>query len=109
MECCPTRLFFFLGVAANLPPSFTADMNLHVVSEDTPVGAAVYTLKGADPEGGPVKYGLSGSDRLRVDPSSGVVTIARPLDREVCERWEVDGREGTCGVGGSVCMDLKDR
>ncbi|XP_071526000.1 cadherin-87A [Panulirus ornatus] len=69
-------------VAANLPPSFTADMNLHVVSEDTPVGAAVYTLKGADPEGGPVKYGLSGSDRLKVDPSSGVVTIARPLDRE---------------------------
>ncbi|KAG7153827.1 Cadherin-87A-like [Homarus americanus] len=70
------------GVAANLPPSFTADMNLHVVSEDTPVGAAVYTLKASDPEGGPVKYGLTGSDRLKVDPSTGVVTINRPLDRE---------------------------
>nr|XP_045616245.1 cadherin-87A-like [Procambarus clarkii] len=71
------------GVWANLPPSFTADMNLHVVSEDTPVGAAVYTLKGSDPEGGPVRYGLSGSDRLRVDPNTGVVTIAKPLDREL--------------------------
>ena len=71
------------GVTANLPPSFTADMNLHVVSESTPVGAAVYTLKGSDPEGGPVMFGLSGTDRLRVDPNSGVVTVVRPLDREV--------------------------
>ncbi|XP_050727023.1 cadherin-87A-like [Eriocheir sinensis] len=70
------------GAMANLPPSFTADMNLHVVSESTPVGAAIYTLKGSDPEGGPVAFGLSGTDRLRVDPTSGVVTIVRPLDRE---------------------------
>lgn len=70
---------------ANLPPSFTADMNLHVVSESTPVGAAIYTLKGSDPEGGPVAFGLSGTDRLRVDPTSGVVTIVRPLDREVSD------------------------
>ncbi|MPC90136.1 Cadherin-87A [Portunus trituberculatus] len=58
-------------------------MNLHVVSESTPVGAAVYTLKGSDPEGSPVMFGLSGTDRLRVDPNSGVVTVVRPLDREV--------------------------
>ncbi|KAK8743275.1 hypothetical protein OTU49_001344 [Cherax quadricarinatus] len=75
-------LLLLQGVWANLPPSFTADMNLHVVSEDTPVGAAVYTLKASDPEGGPVTFGMSGSDRLRVDPDTGIVTVAKPLDRE---------------------------
>lgn len=42
----------------------------------------MYTLKASDPEGGPVSYGLSGSDRLRVDSRTGVVTVQRPLDRE---------------------------
>ncbi|XP_027213278.2 cadherin-87A [Penaeus vannamei] len=83
---CPVLLLLLVsliaGANANLPPTFTADMNLHVVSEDTPVGAAVYTLKAGDPEGGPIKFGLTGSDRLRVDPQSGVVTITKPLDRE---------------------------
>ncbi|XP_076043934.1 cadherin 87A isoform X2 [Oratosquilla oratoria] len=70
------------GVAANLPPTLTADMNLHVVNEDTPIGTAIYTLQAQDPEGSRVKFGLSGTDRLKVDPDSGVVRIARPLDRE---------------------------
>ncbi|KAK4292814.1 hypothetical protein Pmani_034453 [Petrolisthes manimaculis] len=64
-------------------------MNLHVVGEDTPVGAAVYTLKAADPEGGPVRFGLSGTDKLRVDAYTGVVTVVRPLDREVKDTLRV--------------------
>ena len=42
----------------NLPPFFTADMNQHTLTENTPVGSAIYTLQGKDPEGSRVKYGL---------------------------------------------------
>lgn len=69
----------------NLPPSFTDDMNNHVIPENTPIGTAVYTLKGLDPEKAPLKYGLIGTDRLRVDESTGIVTVAKPIDREVRE------------------------
>ena len=69
--------------ANNLPPYFTDDMNNHVIPENTPVGTAIYTLKGVDPEGSTLKYGLMGTDRLRVDERTGIVTIVKTIDREV--------------------------
>ena len=66
----------------NLPPSFTADMNQFTLVENTPVGEAVYTLKGSDPEGSPVSFGIEGTDTFRVDSTTGVVTVARAIDRE---------------------------
>ncbi len=66
----------------NLPPFFTADMNQHTLTENTPVGSAIYTLQGKDPEGSRVKYGLQGTDQFAVDPNTGVVTVTRPIDRE---------------------------
>ena len=68
--------------AGNLAPEFTRDMNQHTITENTPVGSAVYTLEGVDPEGSEVRFGLEGTEVFRVDPVSGVVTVAQPIDRE---------------------------
>ena len=66
----------------NLAPFFTADMNQHTLLENTPVGTVIYTLKGEDPEGSKVIFGLKGTDKLSVDPSSGEVKVEKPIDRE---------------------------
>lgn len=58
-------------------------MNQLTLLESTPVGSLVYTLKGHDPEGSPVVYGLLGTEHFSVDPESGDVTIIKQLDREV--------------------------
>lgn len=50
-------------------------------------GTQIYVLNGSDPEGQPVKYGMtfeSGSkEYFHVHPKSGVVTLIEELDREV--------------------------
>ncbi|XP_014205128.1 cadherin-87A [Copidosoma floridanum] len=72
------------GNNVNEPPTFEAGgypMGL-TLSETTVVGTKVYTLKGHDPEGSPVKYGIQLTDKFVVDQRSGVVTLAKPLDRE---------------------------
>ncbi len=66
----------------NLAPFFTADMNQHTIMENTPVGSVIYTLKGEDPEGSAVKFDLTGTDKLSVDPTSGEVRVEKPIDRE---------------------------
>ena len=68
--------------AGNLAPEFTRDMNQHTVKENTPVGSAVYTLEGTDPEGSEIRFGIEGTEVFRVDSGTGVVTVARPIDRE---------------------------
>ncbi|XP_073952760.1 cadherin 87A [Choristoneura fumiferana] len=75
--------FAWKSGSANTLPAFTQDMNNLPLSESTPVGDVVYTLKGADPSGRSVKYGLVGTDKFSVDPVSGAVTLVQPLDREI--------------------------
>jgi len=58
-------------------------MNNHVIPENTPVGTPVYTLKAVDPEKSELRYGIMGTDRLSVDEKTGVITVAKPIDREV--------------------------
>ncbi|KAA0203914.1 hypothetical protein HAZT_HAZT006955 [Hyalella azteca] len=70
-------------MSANLPPEFISSMDLHVVSEDTAVGTSIYTLTARDPEGSSVRFGLSGTPYIAVNPVSGVVTVTQQLDREV--------------------------
>lgn len=47
----------------------------------------VYVLNGTDPEGDPVRYGLTfekgTTEYFRVDSKSGNVTLIEELDREV--------------------------
>lgn len=55
------------------------------LSESTKVGTEVFVLKGHDPEGSPVKYGIQLTDHFVVNPRTGVITLAKPLNREVSQ------------------------
>lgn len=77
------RSIIFSGCVANKPPNFTDDLNNHVIPENTPVGTPVYTLRAVDPEGSALRYGIMGTDKLAVDDRTGVVTVVKPIDREV--------------------------
>jgi hypothetical protein len=68
--------------ALNLAPVFSANMNQHTLKENTPVRSIVYTLAGQDPEGSRVRFGLSGTDLLTVDPVTGSVRVNQAIDRE---------------------------
>ncbi|CAB1338656.1 unnamed protein product [Coregonus sp. 'balchen'] len=61
-------------------------MALFSISEDTPVGTQLYILNGTDPEGEAVWFGLTfekgTKEYLRVDPTSGNITLIQELDRE---------------------------
>lgn len=51
------------------------------------LGTQVYVLNGTDPEGDPVRYGLTfekgSKEYFRLDSKSGNVTLIQELDREV--------------------------
>ncbi|KAI5631942.1 cadherin domain-containing protein [Phthorimaea operculella] len=66
----------------------TGDMSRFSISEDTPVRTPVYHLQGIDPDGGQLRYSISGQ-HFSVDPQSGVVTLVKPLDREEQDSLEV--------------------
>ncbi|KAL6094881.1 cdhr1 [Pungitius sinensis] len=70
----------------NGPNSTNGNMALFSISEDTPVGTQIYTLNGSDPEGDPVRYGLTfemgSTEYFRADSKSGEVTLILELDRE---------------------------
>ena len=69
----------------NLAPFFTADMNQHTLLENTAAGAVIYRLKGEDPEGSEVFFGLEGTDKLSVDSATGEVRVVEPFDREAAD------------------------
>ncbi|XP_049614807.1 cadherin-related family member 1a isoform X2 [Syngnathus scovelli] len=70
----------------NGPSGTNGNMALFSISEDTPVGTQIYVLNGSDPEGDPIRYGLTfqmgSTEYFRVDPKSGNVTLVLELDRE---------------------------
>ena len=74
----------------NLPPVLLqgGDLVGFAVREDTPVASEIYTLKGQDPEGGPVVYTISG-DYFTVNRESGVIKLREALDREKTDTLEV--------------------
>lgn len=86
MKAMRTLLLVSVMVGAcmgfNDAPYFTKNMNQHTLVENTPVGSAIYTLEGVDPEGSQVTFGLKDTNMFQVDPTTGVVTVAQPIDRE---------------------------
>ncbi|CAH2991920.1 unnamed protein product [Chilo suppressalis] len=84
-------LGFCSNQVINRAPHFvpqTGDMSQFSLSEDTPVGTPVYHLKGIDPENSPLRYSISGQ-YFSVDQLTGVVTLAKTLDREEQPSLEV--------------------
>ncbi|CAG9785326.1 unnamed protein product [Diatraea saccharalis] len=75
----------------NRAPHFVpqiGDMSQFSLPEDTPVGTPVYHLRGIDPENSPLRYSISGQ-YFTVDQVTGVVTLAKTLDREEQPTLEV--------------------
>ncbi|XP_075970125.1 cadherin 74A [Anticarsia gemmatalis] len=75
----------------NRAPHFVpqvGDMSQFTLPEDTQVGTPVYHLKGIDPENGQLRYSISGQ-YFSVDSSTGVVTLAKSIDREEQDSLEV--------------------
>ncbi|XP_038210910.1 cadherin-23 [Zerene cesonia] len=80
-----------LSQVINRAPHFmpqTGDMSQFSVAEDTAVGTPVYQLKGIDPENSRLTYSISGQ-YFSVDSNTGVVTLAKSLDREEQATLEV--------------------
>ncbi|XP_013185198.1 cadherin-87A [Amyelois transitella] len=87
----------------NRAPHFvpqTGDMAQFSLPEDTPVGTPVYHLKGIDPENSQLRYSISGQ-YFSVDALTGVVTLARSLDREHQDALEVIISITDEGIAGS--------
>lgn len=73
-----------LAQVINRVPHFVpqiGDMSQFSLMENTPVGTPVYQLKGVDPENSQLRYSISGQ-YFTVDSITGVVTLAKSLDRE---------------------------
>ncbi|XP_058460277.1 cadherin-23 [Malaya genurostris] len=87
----------------NRTPHFipsSGDMSRFSLPENTPVGSVVYQLRGVDPEGGKLRYSISGPV-FSVDRETGVVRLRQSLDRELQDSVEVIislTDEGTLGT-----------
>ncbi|XP_013127193.2 cadherin-related family member 2 isoform X2 [Oreochromis niloticus] len=82
------------------------------VCEDTPVDQPAFTIAASDPDGHPLTYTLSGNDapNFRVEKSTGVVYVARRLDREtsVLLTLEVTVSDGPNERNGDLSIILDD-
>jgi hypothetical protein len=68
----------------NEKPSITGFPD-KVIDEHTPVGTEVGTVSGDDPENGTITYSFAGGNNgqaFSIDPSTGVITVARDIDFE---------------------------
>lgn len=70
------------NVNCNQPPSFIQNIDELVVSENTPIGTSVGQLLATDPENSLISYGIEGTQILKVDSKSGIVSVNQPIDRE---------------------------
>lgn len=68
--------------ALNKPPSLIRNIDLSTINENTPVNSHVFQLVAHDPENTPVSFELDGTDLLKVDRRTGVVSVAKSIDRE---------------------------
>ena len=68
----------------NEKPSITGFPD-KVIDEHTPVGTEIGTVTGTDPENGELTYSFAGGNNgqaFAIDPSTGIITVARDIDFE---------------------------
>ncbi|XP_044756938.1 cadherin-23 [Coccinella septempunctata] len=81
------------SVECNRPPRFLIDGQTEIVlrlkeGEETPVGSVIYKLRGLDPDGDALQFGVrtqTGSDVIRVEnisPNEANIYLNKELDRE---------------------------
>ncbi|XP_063590983.1 cadherin-23-like [Penaeus indicus] len=86
--------------AANTPPRFVLDGQSEIVvrlteGEATPVGSKITTLRGYDPDGDALTFGVrgvEGRELLRIEPNGATeanVYLRKPLDREIKDEYTV--------------------
>uniref|UniRef100_A0A1B0CCE9 Putative cadherin egf lag seven-pass g-type receptor n=1 Tax=Lutzomyia longipalpis TaxID=7200 RepID=A0A1B0CCE9_LUTLO len=99
--CILEFLACFRSALANLPPRFLIDGHSEIVlrlkeGPDTPVGSLIYRLKGFDPDGDPLTFGIKesipGSEVLRVENvgmNQANLFLAQELDRETKDEYSI--------------------
>ncbi|XP_058688280.1 cadherin-17 [Poecile atricapillus] len=87
-----TTMFKVFVKNVDEPPVFLNPVYKAEVSEDIPVNTLVMTVEAYDPEKDSVRYSLEGDVRkwLRIDPATGRVYTASPLDREAEEIYSIE-------------------
>ncbi|XP_014258581.1 cadherin-23-like isoform X2 [Cimex lectularius] len=96
--------------AGNRPPRFLIDGQTEIVlrlkeGSETPVGSLIYRLRGMDPDGDPLTFGIkeySGSDVISIEnlkSNEANVYLNKELDREIRDEYMLvltltDGRLG---------------
>ncbi|XP_063618733.1 cadherin-23 [Cydia splendana] len=91
-------LSLVLGVSANRPPRFLIEGQSEIVvrlkeGADTPVGSLIYRLRGIDPDGDELKFGIRdqlGSNILRIEAittNEANIYLIKELDREIRDEY----------------------
>ncbi|XP_063530997.1 cadherin-23 [Cydia strobilella] len=91
-------LSLVLGVSANRPPRFLIEGQSEIVvrlkeGADTPVGSLIYRLRGIDPDGDELKFGIRdqlGSNILRIEAittNEANIYLVKELDREIRDEY----------------------
>ncbi|KAM5280723.1 cadherin-17 isoform 4-T4 [Ctenodactylus gundi] len=76
-------LFHLIVTDVNEAPLFSQNIFQAQVSEDVPIGTKVGNVTARDPEGLDVRYSLRDNmNWLKIDPTTGEIFSAAPLDRE---------------------------
>ncbi|KAL0881086.1 hypothetical protein ABMA27_002212 [Loxostege sticticalis] len=107
------------AVTANRPPRFLIDGQSEIVvrlkeGPETPVGSLIYRLRGVDPDGDTLKFGLRdhlGSDILRLEAISSNeanIYLIKELDREVRDEYSfvLTLTDGHLGEGNFVTQSF---
>ncbi|RZF38140.1 hypothetical protein LSTR_LSTR005501 [Laodelphax striatellus] len=116
--CFPQSLLFG-GVLANSPPRFLIDGQTEIVlrfkeGKDTPVGSLIYRLRGTDPDGDPLTFGIReqiGNEILRIEnlgTNEANVYLKKELDREVRDEYALvlTLTDGHLGDGNFITQSL---
>ncbi|XP_075231619.1 cadherin 88C [Lycorma delicatula] len=111
--------FLFGSVSANSPPRFIIDGQTEIVlrfkeGRDTPVGSLIYRLRGTDPDGDPLTFGVReqiGNEILRIEnlgTNEANVYLKKELDREVRDEYALvlTLTDGHLGDGNFITQSL---
>ncbi|KAF5272299.1 hypothetical protein FQR65_LT04956 [Abscondita terminalis] len=106
-------------VSCNRPPRFLIDGQTEIVlrlkeGDETPVGSVIYKLRGVDPDGDKLHFGIkpqSGSEVIRVESTSASeaeVYLNHELDREIRDEYALvlTLTDGRLGLGNYVTQSL---